>query len=180
MVCDIRATGPTFARIDLEQGDIAQARYLQTENVAVAGRPAKAVRSRLLDGRPQPAERRPQIFVRDLGETGCDAVRRFRIAGARRRALAAAKRGLPPTQPPDRLPAEEAMHPLEDDTREVLDFDRRRSLDPQHEGSRLGRVAAGSPRPLDFFRLRMGRDLRAHDVGPAGDEFARGEALLGE
>ena len=36
------------------------------------------------------------------------------------------------------------------------------------------------PRPLDFLRLRMGGDLRAHDLGPARDELGRGKALLGE
>jgi hypothetical protein len=90
------------------------------------------------------------------------------------------KRRLPQPQSPDRLPAEEAVHPLEHDVAEVLDFDRGRSLDPQHERARFGRVAVGSPRPLDLFRLRMGRDLGAHDLGPTGDEFARSEALLGE
>src|SRR6516164_9617617 len=72
-----RLSPASVAHIDLEQGDIAQARYLQTANVAMAGRPAKAVRSRLLDGRPQPAERSPQIFVRDLGETACQPKKRF-------------------------------------------------------------------------------------------------------
>src|SRR5215813_3094651 len=147
MVGDIRAIGPAFAQVDCFRA----ARYLQTANVAMAGRPAKAVRSRLLDGRPQPAERGPQIFVRNLRETGRDAPRRLGIAGALRRSLATAKRGLPQPQSPDRLPAEEAVHPLQDDAGEVLDFDRGRSLDPQHQRARLGCVAVGSPRPLDFF-----------------------------
>ena len=45
------------------------------------GRPAKALRSRLFDGRAQPAERGAQIFVGDFGEIGGDARRRFGIAG---------------------------------------------------------------------------------------------------
>src|SRR5262245_34437656 len=112
MVRDIRAMGPAFAQIDRPSGLpkwIEQARYLQTANVAMAGRPAKAVRSRLLDGRPQPAERGAEIFVRDLGETGRDALRRFGIAGALRRLLATAKRGLPQPQSSDPLPADEAI-----------------------------------------------------------------------
>src|SRR5215813_15572617 len=153
MACDIRA----LSRLPLTwvaEADLAQARYLQTANVAMIGGPAKALRSRLFDGRPQPAERGAQFFVRDFGETGRDARRRFGIAGALRRLLATAKRSLPQPQSPDRLPAEEAVHSLEDDAGEVLDFDRRRSLDPQHQRARLGRVAVGRPRPLDFFRLR--------------------------
>src|SRR5215472_15452500 len=125
-----RLSPASVAHIDLEQGDIAQARYLQTANVAMAGRPAKAVRSRLLDGRPQPAERSAQIFVRDFRETSRDALGRFGIAGALRRLLATAKRSLPQPHSPDRLPAEEPVHPLEDHAGEVLDFDRCWSLDP--------------------------------------------------
>src|SRR5262249_18581857 len=100
MVRDIRAMGPPFAQIDrlsgspkwIAQVDFEHARYLQTANVAMAGGPAKAVRSRLLDGRPQPAECSAQIFVRDFGETSRDALGRFGIAGALRRLLATAKR----------------------------------------------------------------------------------------
>jgi len=110
------------------------------------------------------------------------AARRFSsaISGRSAGTIATAKRRLPQPQSADRLPAEKSIHPLEYDAAEVLDFDRGRSLDPQHERARLGRVAVGSPRPLDLFRLRMGRDLGAHDLGPTGDEFARSEALLGE
>src|SRR5215470_13697017 len=103
----------------LEQVDVELARYLQTANVAMPGRPAKALRSRLFDGRPQPAERGAQIFVRDFGEIGRDARCRFGVTTALRRLLAAAKRGLPQPQAPDRLPAKEAVHPLENDAGEV-------------------------------------------------------------
>src|SRR5499427_4333847 len=175
MACDIRAVEPA-SLTSVAEADLAQARYLQTANVAMAGGPAKALRSRLFDGRPQPAECGAQILVRDFGEAGRDARSRCGVTAALRRLRATAKRGLPQPQSPDRLPAEEPVHPLEHDAGEVLDFDRGRSLDPQHERARLGRVAVGSPRPLDLFRLRVGGDLRAHDVDPAGDEFARGEA----
>ena len=77
-------------------------------------------------------------------------------------------------------PAEEAVHALQDHAREVLDLHRGRPFDPQHQGPRLGWTAVGGALPLDFFRLRMGGDLRSHDIGPAGDELGRGEALLGE
>ena len=61
----------------------------------MAGRPAKALRSRLFDGRPQPAERGAQTFVRDFGEIGGDAGRRFGIAGGLRRLLATPRHRMP-------------------------------------------------------------------------------------
>src|SRR5260221_2417518 len=87
---------------DLEQVDVELARYLQTANVAMAGRPAKALRSRLFDGRPQPAERGAQIFVRDFGEIGGDARRRFGIAGGAPGAVPTAQRR--PAPPPAPAP----------------------------------------------------------------------------
>ena len=41
----------------------------------------------------------------------------------------------------DRLPAEKAVHPLQDHIRQVLDLDRRRPLDPQHQRAGLRRLA---------------------------------------
>src|SRR5262249_39959874 len=122
MACDIRA----LSRLPLTwvaEADLAQARYLQTAIVAMAGGPARALGSRLFDARPQPAERGAQFFVRDFGETGRDARRRFRIAGALRRLLATAKRRLPQPQSPDRLPAEEAVHAPEHDARKGPGFE---------------------------------------------------------
>ena len=59
-------------------------------------------------------------------------------------------------------------------------YDRHRPLDPQYEYAGLGRLAFERSRPLDLLRFRMGRDLRAHDLGPTGHEFGRGKALLGK
>ena len=62
----------------------------------------------------------------------------------------------------------------------MLDLDRGRALDPQDERARLRCAAAGGPRPLDPFRLRIGGNLGPGDLDPAGDERGRGEALPGE
>src|SRR5947208_3058887 len=62
----------------------------------------------------------------------------------------------------------------------MLNLDRRRSFHPEHEDAWLWAVRRGRPRPLNLFRLRMVRDLRADDVGPASDELGGGKTLLGE
>ena len=75
----------------------------------------RALGSKLLEGCPQPTERRAQIFVLDVGKISRDTGRRLAIDGALRRRRAPAKRGLPEPQAANRLPAEEAIDPLEDD-----------------------------------------------------------------
>ena len=45
---------------------------------------------------------------------------------------------------------------------------------------RLWRFALDRARPLDLLRLRMGRDLDAHDLRPTGDQFGGGKTLLSE
>ena len=82
--------------------------------------------------------------------------------------------------PTDRLPAEEAIDPLQDQIRLVLHLDRRRSLDPQHERRGLGWLAVHSPPPLQLDRLGVSGNVGADDVRPARDQFGRCEALLGE
>ena len=60
----------------------------------------------------------------------------------------------------------------------MLDFERRRAFHPQHQRGRFR--GASSPigaRPVDLHRLAVGGDFRADDVGPAGEDFGRGEAL---
>ena len=53
------------------------------------------------------------------------------LGGSGRRAPA--QRRLAQRQAADRLPAEEAVDPLQDHRRQMLDFDRGRALDPQHQ-----------------------------------------------
>ena len=62
----------------------------------------------------------------------------------------------------------------------MLDLDRGRAFDPQHQGAGRLIFVAIRPRPLDFFRLAVGGDFRTDDLGPARDQLGRGEALLGE
>jgi hypothetical protein len=109
-----------------------------------------------------------------------DARRLLGIDGGLRLRRAPAKRRLAQPQAADRLPAEEAVHPLENDAREVLDLHSRRPLDPQHKNPRLRGFSVRGPRPLDFIRLRMLGDLRADDLAPARHELGRDEPLLGE
>src|SRR5664279_2674763 len=59
-------------------------------------------------------------------------------------------------QAPHRAPAEEAVDPLQDDVGAMLDFQRHRTLHPQHQRRRFLRLALHRPRPLDFQRLGMG------------------------
>src|SRR5262245_9792861 len=105
--------------------------------------------STLPDGRAKPRQRLPELLVADLGQRGCDTVRRCMIRHWRLRPLAAAERRLPQPQVDYRLPAEEPVDPFEDDLRKVLDLDGGRALDPQHEGAGLLVFVLERPRPLD-------------------------------
>src|SRR5262249_44348651 len=56
------------------------------------------------------------------------------------------------------------------------DLERSRSLDAKHQRGKFRRKVTG-PRPVDFERLAVSRDLRPNDVRPAGDDLGRGKAL---
>ena len=94
-------------------------------------------------------------------------------------AVPARQRRLSQRQPSHRAPAEEAVDPLQDDIGGVLDFERHRALDPQHQRGRFLRLPLDRPRPLDFQGLGMGGDFGPGDFPPARDQLARGESLLG-
>jgi hypothetical protein len=76
------------------------------------------------------------------------------------------------------LPAKEPVHPLQDHVGEVLDLDRRRSLDAEHQRGGLRRLVALGALPLQLDRFGVCRDLRPDDGLPAGHQLSRGEALL--
>ncbi len=102
--------------------------------------------------------------------------RRAAAGGARGRSGACRSR-----RPADRLPAEEAVDPLQDDAGQVLDFERGRAFDPQHQGAGLGGLGRRAARGHWIFTgSAVGGDLRPDDVGPARHQFGRGEALPGE
>src|SRR5438046_6394 len=103
-----------------------------------------------------------------------------RVDGGLRLPRASAKWGLAQAQAADRLPAEELVHPLKNEAGEVLDLHGRRPLGPQHKDARLRGLSVRWARPLDFVRLAMLGDVRAHDLCPARDELSRDEALFGE
>src|SRR5438309_6407393 len=62
----------------------------------------------------------------------------------------------------------------------MLDLDSGWSLDPQHQCTGLVGTSIDGTRPVDLFRLRMGGNLCAHDLSPAGDKFSRSKTLSGE
>src|SRR5215510_3287001 len=64
-------------------------------------------RSRLFDGGSEPGERVTQVLVRDFGQAGRDARRRFVVGGGGRHRQLAAERCLPQPQSAHGLPAEE-------------------------------------------------------------------------
>src|SRR6516165_11136113 len=145
-----------------------------------SGTPRPRLRSRLFDGCTKAGERIAQNWIGDVIEIGGQPCRGFAVEGGRGRPTLAAERRLPQPQTRNRTPAEEAVDPLQNDRREVLDLKRRGALDPQHQRAGLGNLAIPWAWPLNFFGLGMACDLRAHDIGPAGDKLRRGKALFGE
>jgi hypothetical protein len=100
-----------------------------------------------------------------------DLAHLIRINGRARRALAGAtQRRLPKRQPINGAPAEEPIHAFDDETDLMLDLDRRRPFDAQHQGRWL--LALRVTRPLEANRLSMRRDVMTHDVRPMGDDLA--------
>ena len=90
-----------------------------------------------------------------------------RLLGACRR-----ERGLAQRDAADRLPAEEAVDPLQDHRRLMLDFDRRRTFDAQHQRGRL--AGPSSPSTARGQLILIGSLWAAisapDDVGPARDD----------
>jgi hypothetical protein len=60
----------------------------------------------------------------------------------------------------------------------MLNFDRSRALDPQHQRRRLG--TARIARPLHANRLGVRRDVVPDNIGPMGHDLARRKALAGK
>src|SRR5689334_16678562 len=130
-----------------------------------------------LDRGAQSGERGAQVFVVNAGQFAFNGsrfggVRAFGRGGLRR----SLKRRLPQGNPTDRLPAEKAVHPLENETGEMLNFERGRSFHSKHQGCRLGLFPGDRPRPLDFDRLAMRGDFRSGDGLPTRHQFTRGKA----
>jgi hypothetical protein len=147
----------------------------------MADRPAAPrVWSRPFNGGAQAGKRIAQIWIRYVNQLGRDARDGFAVEAGPRQVGLAAQRGLPQAQASHRLPAQEAINALQNDGGEVLDFDRGRPFDPQHQRAGLRSFAVARPRPADFFRLRMAGNLRADDFGPPDNELGGGEPLLGE
>src|SRR5690349_1307721 len=59
----------------------------------------------------------------------------------------------------------------------MLDFERRRALDPQDQRGRFRLLVASGPRPIDLERFAVGGDLSADNVVPARDDLGRGKTL---
>ena len=83
-------------------------------------------------------------------------------------------------QPADGPPAEEAVHALENDVREVLNLKRRWSLHPQNQRGELWHAGRGLPWPLNLHRFSVRGDLTADDLVPMGYQFGRCKTLPGK
>jgi hypothetical protein len=59
----------------------------------------------------------------------------------------------------------------------VLDFERHRAFDAQHQGRGFRCVLVHAARPAHPHRLGVGGDLGADDLGPMGDDAGRRKAL---
>ena len=81
--------------------------------------------------------------------------------------VAARQRRLPQRQPADRVPAEEAVDPLQDDVGGMLDFQRHRALDPQHQRRRLLRAGPRPGAATGSSAARNGRRPRARRSRPS-------------
>ena len=99
----------------------------------------------------------------------------------RRRRLAPAQRRLAQRDAADRLPAEEAVDPLQDHGRQMLDFERRRTFDPQHQRGRFRGCRRSSARGQLIFIGSQWAAISAPTMSAQrGDDFGRGEALRAE
>src|SRR5674476_1093365 len=98
--------------------------------------PEPAVAARIAEGLPEIKDeglRQALALILDFRQAFGDAGGDRRIGRRRRhRPLAAAQRRLAQRNPADGLPAEEAVDPFQDHRQQMLDFERRRALDPQH------------------------------------------------
>src|SRR5215211_5141672 len=134
-----------------------------------------------LDGGPKPRQRVTQGRIVDAGQgRGERGGRGSAGAGRPIGGTAARQRGLANAEASHRAPAEIPVHPFQDHRREMLHLDRGWTFDPQHQRRRLRLFVPTGPRPLQLDGFRKGSDLRADDLGPVGDQFARGKTLAGE
>ena len=138
-----------------------------------------AGRSRTFDRRPQPPKGLPQWVVGNAGEAIGDP---FGSGGIRFGAgfadFPAGQGGLTQRNRADGLPSKKAVHPLDNQARLVLDFNGCRPLNPQYQRTRFAVDFVVFALPLHTHRLGIERDVGAYDLRPAGDDFARGEALF--
>jgi A/G-specific adenine glycosylase len=121
-----------------------------------------------------------QILVRDVWQGLGDAGGRRRIGTGGGWLLTTPQGSLSERKAPDGLPAEEPVDPLEDDGRQMLDFERRRTFNAKHQRRGFRRFLLCAAWPGDLERLAMSGNLRADDVRPAGDDLGRGKALRAE
>ena len=130
---------------------------------------------------PSRASACAQILVVDVRQGSRRCARPRPVRPARATCAGAPQRRLAQRQAIDRAPAEKAVDALADHVGEMLNLDRRRALDPQHQRARLGASSpTGRARPLDFHRLAVGGDFGADDLAPARHQFGRGKALPGK
>ena len=139
----------------LWQWRVAAARRVQQAQFRLIEAPSRASAAR--NSSSSTADRVSATFATAFGSG----------ARRRRRPVPARQRRLPQRQPADRAPAEEAVDPLQDHVGGMLDLQRHRPLDPQHQRRRFLRLPLHRPRPLHLQRLGMGGDLAARRSRPS-------------
>ncbi len=156
---------------------------LTTANVAMAPLPAKRPAHARLIAAPSRASACAQAARRRCraGWRRCARSPRGRAPARLARLCPAPQRRLAQRKPPTACQPKKRLTRSSDDAGQMLDLDRGRALDPQHQRRRARRPRRPLPRGhCILIGSRMGGDLRADDLRPAGDELGRGEALLGE
>src|SRR4051794_24760164 len=149
--------------------------------MAMSGRQTVRLRSRSLDRGSKSGKRVAQVLVRDIRQAGRESRHDGRIRTARSLLqVPAHQRRLANLYPANRAPTEKPVHPVEDDAGHVLDLERNRSLDSQHQRGRIGIILVHAPRPDHPHRLGMIRDVGADDLGPVRHQAGLGKALLRE
>src|SRR3974377_1016935 len=127
--------------------------------------------SRLFDGSPQSGKGIAQLVVPDSAKSGLDTRCRLRVRGRLNMGRLATQRRLSQPERSHCLPAQETIDALQNDVGKVLDLQRRWSFHAQHELARFRELAIAGPRPLNFLRLRVIRNVGTYDFSPAGDKL---------
>src|ERR1700728_106444 len=128
-------------------------------------------RSAAFDRYAKARHRLPQIVVGDLGHGRGQARGGRGVGRANGLAYNAAQRRLTQRDTIDCTPANEAVDAFADHVGEMLDLDRGRPFDADHQNAGRPRLVVDGPGPLDFYRLAVRGDFDPDDLGPTCHQF---------